>query len=290
MANTVDFASQDSLPASLVQPVIVKNTFLDFDDSAVHRLPTRAKTEGAALGCRTLTGSTFADGDSDDDDQSSDNTSPGSPICHLPTGSPICHWPTGSSLEGFAIPMQQQVRVSQLDPTHCVDEKAVVDHFTRRGPAPSVACVETSDPFPANASISVFESHTWTVDAKKLRGNDRSVVSRPFSLAIGGPTCPVVACKMMLYAKTVMDRKGGQSFKQSGGQGTLQLKCEHDLTDSMENIVELRFSLGTNGASREVKHDFAQSAACTSQDWDFSKAVNKKKQTFEVHVEVVSKA
>jgi hypothetical protein len=94
---------------------------------------------------------------------------------------------------------------------------------------------------------------------------------------------------MMLYAKTMMERKGGQSFKQSGGQGTLQLKCEHDLADSIGHLVELRFSLGASGASKQFQHDFGQSAACTSQDWDFSKAVDKKNQTFVVHVEVVSK-
>jgi len=273
------FISHDSLPESLVHPVIVKNTFLDFDDSAIKRLSRRWKTEGAAQGWRTSTTSTL-ESDGSDDDQST-NTSP--------LGSEISV-PTGSSESG-ATSIEHEVPVSlcgSTDSTLCVDDislKAVVAHFPSHGLVPSVAGVQTPEPTEVTTSIRVFESHVWTVDAKKLRGNDRSAVSRPFLLAIGGPRCPVVTCKMMIYAKTMADRRGGQSFKLSGGQGSLQLKCEQDL-DS-RGIVDLRFSVGANGASRQVQHDFSESAACTSQDWDFSKLVDKKAQTFAVHVEVV---
>jgi hypothetical protein len=167
-------------------------------------------------------------------------------------------------------------------------EQASVSRDPRRGAAPSVEGINKSEPVPGSASSSVFKSHSWTVDAKKLRGNDKTVVSRPFALAIDGPGGPVITCKMTLHAKTMMEGKGGQSFKLSGGQGSLQLKCDNDLRDSKGSIVELRFSAGTGGTPRQIKHDFSKNASCSLQGWDFSEAVNKKSQTFVVHVEVVS--
>merc|ERR1712048_469323 len=40
------FSCRAMLPAALVQPVVVKNTFLDFDDSCLKRSSRRCKTEG----------------------------------------------------------------------------------------------------------------------------------------------------------------------------------------------------------------------------------------------------
>jgi hypothetical protein len=93
---------------------------------------------------------------------------------------------------------------------------------------------------------------------------------------------------MMLYAKSMKFGKCGQSFKLSGGQGSLQLKCEHDLSGSVQNQVSLRFSIGNAQESRIVEHDFSRSAACASPDWDFSKAVSKNSQTLLVSVEVLT--
>lgn len=130
-------------------------------------------------------------------------------------------------------------------------------------------------------------AYNWTIDAKKLRGNDRSVVSRPFDLSIGGVSVPF---KMMLYAKAFsgdMGGRGGQSFKMARGQGSLQLKCEHDLGEAQTGHVPLRFSIGKAAEERVMKHDFSQSAACSSPDWDFSKAVDPVAQTFVVSVEIL---
>merc|ERR1711920_231486 len=69
-----------------------------------------------------------------------------------------------------------------------------------------------------------------------------TVAARPFTLALGGPRSEGVTCKMMLYAKALKQGKAGQSFKLSGGQGSLQVKCEHDLSGSMRSGASLRLS------------------------------------------------
>merc|ERR1711879_367376 len=37
--------------------------------------------------------------------------------------------------------------------------------------------------------------YQWKIDAKKIRSNDRSIVSRPFALALGAPGSEAVTCK-----------------------------------------------------------------------------------------------
>merc|ERR1712050_733642 len=117
---------------------------------------------------------------------------------------------------------------------------------------------------------------------------DRSVVSRPFTLALGGPRSEGVTCKLMLYARALKQGNSGQSFKLSGGQGSLQLKCENEFGGSLHGKVSLRFFLPGSQESKLVQHNFSQSAACTSPDWDFTKAVDKSTQTFIVSVEVMA--
>lgn len=137
-------------------------------------------------------------------------------------------------------------------------------------------------------------SYIWSVDARKLRGSDRSIVSKPFELALAGSG--VATFKLMLCAG-----QGGQSFKQSRGHGTIQLKCEQELRRSIDleavtNSV-IRFSIGTSVESaalagepvsaRTVRHNFLQSAACVSPDWDFRSVVNERAQTFTLLVRIV---
>lgn len=115
-------------------------------------------------------------------------------------------------------------------------------------------------------------------------------VSRPFELAISGADAPAVTFKMMLYAMALKEGRGGQSFKMSRGQGSMQLKCEHDLSGPIPCKVALAISLGNKScetARRVVLHDFSQSVGCTAPDWDFANAVDKASQTFHVHVEVL---
>jgi len=71
----------------------------------------------------------------------------------------------------------------------------------------------------------------WTVDARKLRGNDKQAVSPPFELSFG-PGHPSVTFKMMIYPKVSSENKGGASFKKAKGKGSIQLKCEAELEEA----------------------------------------------------------
>jgi hypothetical protein len=112
----------------------------------------------------------------------------------------------------------------------------------------------------------------------------------------------------MLCAKSLRDvGKVGQSFKLSRGQGSIQLKCEQELRRSTqqqpakdESSVAvatslIHFSIGSATSSsstdaaataRTVRHNFTQSAACVSPDWDFRSVVNESAQSFVVSVHI----
>jgi len=132
----------------------------------------------------------------------------------------------------------------------------------------------------------------WTVDARKLRGNDKQAVSPSFDLVCAGRTLPF---KMMIYPKQVTDQKGGASFKKSKGRGTVTIKCEADLNTG-STPLQFRVYTGT-GASKQtprgpVEHDFSESAVCTLprniEEWDFEQVKDKDSSTFVVGLEVLT--
>jgi hypothetical protein len=130
----------------------------------------------------------------------------------------------------------------------------------------------------------------WTVDARKLKGNDKQAVSPPFDLSFGSQF-PNVTFKMMLYPKVVNDAKGGASFKKARGKGFVQVKCEAELEQTMAN-VRFRIGIGREGnCGRAQSHNFAQSAVCglpkDQEEFDFNEAVDKDSQTFLVKLEIV---
>merc|ERR1712217_665320 len=136
-----------------------------------------------------------------------------------------------------------------------------------------------------------FQIH-WTVDARKLRGNDKQAVSPPFMLSFG-QQFPNVTFKMMMYPKVVNDNKGGASFKKARGKGYIQLKCEAELSEAIAN-VRFRFSIG-NGANMQpyrgpVYHNFSSSAVCglnkEQEEWDFMNVVDVDSMTFVVCLEI----
>merc|ERR1712113_639885 len=106
----------------------------------------------------------------------------------------------------------------------------------------------------------------WTVDARKLNGSSRTVVSPGFEIVQGGPP----AFRMRVSPQVISTEKGGASFRKSKGRGIIQLKCEADLSPCDSSIVTFRISVGK---SREhvknevprgpVSHDFiARNGIC----------------------------
>jgi hypothetical protein len=141
--------------------------------------------------------------------------------------------------------------------------------------------------------LSGFYRVCWTVDGRKLRGNEKQTVSPPFELSFG-PDHPNVTFKMMIYPEMINEGKGGSCFRKSNGRGFVQLKCEAELPASIAKVT-FRISIGSGKNMKEargpVEHDFASSAVCglpkDREIWDFQEVVNQNSQTFVVCLEIV---
>jgi len=127
----------------------------------------------------------------------------------------------------------------------------------------------------------------WTIDADKLKSQQRQTVSPSFEI----PNQEKASFRLVLCPRPSPDGKGGPCFKKAGGWGSVQLKCEVS-----RGTVQYTISL-TNGrpdfprqARGPFTHDFAkQSTASLPKDqeqWDFTKAVDPDMQTFTVCLEV----
>eukprot|EP00442_Polarella_glacialis_P008818 CAMPEP_0115083666 /NCGR_PEP_ID=MMETSP0227-20121206/20719_1 /TAXON_ID=89957 /ORGANISM="Polarella glacialis, Strain CCMP 1383" /LENGTH=422 /DNA_ID=CAMNT_0002472163 /DNA_START=59 /DNA_END=1327 /DNA_ORIENTATION=+ len=140
-----------------------------------------------------------------------------------------------------------------------------------------------------------FRVH-WTVDARKLRGNDKQAVSPPFELSFGSQF-PNVTFKMMIYPKAVSDSKGGASFKKARGHGYVQLKCEAELSEAIANVA-FRISIGSGDKMQPprgpVAHNFSSSAVCglpkEQEEWDFESVKDTDSMTFVVCLEIVPRS
>ncbi|CAJ1383313.1 unnamed protein product [Effrenium voratum] len=133
---------------------------------------------------------------------------------------------------------------------------------------------------------------SWVADSQKLNDKTKVLVSPEFK--IEGPH------GKMLSFKAVMYPQDKTSFRQAGGQGYVQLKCESDTHDLKH--CSLTFRLGiSNGlvgqhALREgprppVTWDFKKSLVCddpeVKKNWDFTSVVDSKSRTFAVCIEIV---
>lgn len=117
----------------------------------------------------------------------------------------------------------------------------------------------------------------WVVDARKLKGTDKQIVSPQFEVQIR-PGAPAIVFKMTLHPKST-DSKGGVSFKKSEGVGHVQLKCHTDEGD-LEAVgdASLRFAVGS--PPKETKgpfeHTFIDNVIFNlprkQADWDFTAA------------------
>lgn len=141
-----------------------------------------------------------------------------------------------------------------------------------------------------------FRVH-WTVDGRKLRGNEKQTVSPPFELSFGHKF-PSVTFKMMIYPEMVNEGKGGSCFRKSKGRGYVQIKCEAELEESVA-WASFRISIGsgskTVGPRGPRYHNFSQSAVTGLEEgptkdehiWDFTEVLDEASQTFVVCLEIV---
>jgi len=132
----------------------------------------------------------------------------------------------------------------------------------------------------------------WTVDAKKLRGSDKQVVSPPFDVALlpGQPPCTF---KLMLYPKATLGIGGGTSFRKAAGVGHIQLKCCSELPEDHPATC-VRVGVGANNKTQwprgPFKHGFGSSSVFNlpkeQADWSFTESVELQGQTLMIDVEL----
>jgi len=125
----------------------------------------------------------------------------------------------------------------------------------------------------------------WTVDARKLKGNDKTVVSPPFEVLSKAKG----TFKMMINP-TPSKLKGGATFRNSNGKGSVQLKCD----TASESALIIRFSIGERGEEPPrgpLEHNFALNGVCRlskeESEWDFTKVVDETAKTFVVCLELL---
>jgi len=142
----------------------------------------------------------------------------------------------------------------------------------------------------------------WTVDARKLKSNDRLVVSPVFKIGDGSSNAPILPFKMTVSPIAVSESKGGASFKKAGGKGIIQLKCEALREGEHISPMSFRFSAGS-GRPKEplleaprgpVTCNFTETGICglpkPCEVWDFQGVVDDESKTFVITLEVMAPA
>lgn len=123
-------------------------------------------------------------------------------------------------------------------------------------------------------------STAWTVDAARLKGNDKVIVSPAFRL----PSHGCATFKMVITPETPATAKGA-SFKRTQGMGSLKLKCENELPVSCV-VTPIVRAVGRDIDASKA-HDFAQCPVCVCWDvCNFSGLVDEVSSTFDVVLEV----
>merc|ERR1719491_540426 len=70
-----------------------------------------------------------------------------------------------------------------------------------------------------------------------------------------------VLFRMMMHAKEMPEKKGGESFHKARGRGSIQLKCEEDFKEDAPVQTAMRFKLSVGHAPwRPGRLDFAQAS------------------------------
>jgi len=131
----------------------------------------------------------------------------------------------------------------------------------------------------------------WTVNAQKVRGNEKQTVSPYFELPLG-PRGESMKLRLAIYPKT-FDLRAAVNFKSSKGQGYIQLKCELEKACS---TAPVRFTLSVGagqyaqGVRGPVEHDFAKDSISglprQHDDWQFKSAKEARSMTFPIFLEI----
>lgn len=139
----------------------------------------------------------------------------------------------------------------------------------------------------------------WTMDARKLRGNDKVAVSPPFEVSLGDGAFADVTFKIMVYPRLVSDGRGGASFRKSKGFGQIQVKCEAELQEAQDGWLRFWVKVGNQSMPIDqwqkrgpFTHDFKQNGVGglpkDQEEWNFEQCVDKATNTFLIVLELDS--
>uniref|UniRef100_A0A7S0BA40 Uncharacterized protein n=1 Tax=Pyrodinium bahamense TaxID=73915 RepID=A0A7S0BA40_9DINO len=303
---TATDAARPAVPPAPPSPgeLIRVRTFDPFEDEALTICESTGPSEGLDLS-RMKTFDPFEE--QWPIDQGWSGAYPGgfeaSPFMMMPVQVPMLEAPAGMPGSAAVVEwLPTDGPPSGACPSH-VDEHLVPPAFgapPATAAAPAAVSTQTpSVPQPQTLSRSHSTASgafrvSWTVDARKLHGNERVAVSPPFEISCPSP----MTFKMMILPKATSDRRGSASFRKSGGRGIVQVKCEAQATESSEGCLTFSIMAGKNledakrkPPRRSVKHDFTKSVVCTLQDeqegWDFGHMVDEASQTFVVCLETL---
>jgi len=194
---------------------------------------------------------------------------------HYDPGSLYQHW-QGLKIAGKAVVEEKSEEPAKL-----------------RAPAPPAPTLLTRA---HSVNTGIFRIH-WTVDARKLKSNDRVHVSPQFEIDFYTSSVPF---KMLIHPKVVSELKGGHSFRKAKGRGKVELKCEGVVDEAAGAMVTYRLLIASGKAGDKekrtlprgpVKHDFARGGVSglkqEDQEWDFPSVVDEETQTFVVVLEIM---
>jgi len=278
--------------------VIVKNTFLDVDESqkppAMLRTTTApAQYQQQAAGerdeelLRRVCGQPVVQEEEDEE--------------HAEEELPVP--PLASELGGGRLQRTQFDRTATLDP-YSYEASNPLTWLSEEGGAPAASSRAVPEPPPLRPQVvhRTFNVETgslrleWVVSSRKLASADtHAAVSPAFDLSFG-ESHPSVRFKMLIHPKVVDERKGGGSFKTAGGRGYVELAAEEMLPPDAPQVV-FRVAIGT-GQQRSpfrgpVAHDFSQKKVCgLPKDqalWNFNTVVDRETKTFVVCLEILPK-
>jgi len=170
------------------------------------------------------------------------------------------------------------------------------------GPGPNFACshAPSMDKVKPTASHSLVFTQSskpfqfsvcWTVDAHKVRGNEKQTMSPHFELPLG-PTGELIKLRLAVYPKTA-DPRSAVNFKSSKGKGYVQIKCD---SNGYCAAAPMRFTLAVGGGHRTqgirgpVEHDFAKNSIAGlprhCDCWDFRAATESRSTMFSIFLEI----
>jgi hypothetical protein len=122
----------------------------------------------------------------------------------------------------------------------------------------------------------------WTVDARKLKGSDKQLVSPPFNVDLGMRLGPAVF-------KVLLKASGSSTFKRSLGFGCVQVKCASELDD--DACTKVRVIIGSEGRAQlprgPLTHCFSSNPVFTlPEEWNFCSAAEQQSNAMVVNIDI----